>query len=111
ADGVDFLVHLHEADVARGHERAGRAGLYAFAAGDAGRGAHGVVQVKDDLGMLAAVGVADHVVDLLFTAGAHAARALDAGVEVDRHRRMRQVGPRLLARGETRFAHAEFLGP
>ena len=38
---------------------------------------------------------ADHVVDLLVAAGAQAARALDAGVEVDRDRRVRGVGRHL----------------
>ncbi len=57
--------------------------------------------------MRAAKGVADHVVDLLLAAGAHAARALDAGVEIDRHRRMGDVGRRLRARLETRLADAE----
>jgi hypothetical protein len=50
---------------------------------------------------------ADHVVDLLVAAGAHAARALDAGVEVDRDRRVRQVGSDLAARREARLADAQ----
>ena len=54
--------------------------------------AHGVVQVEHHLGVRAAQCQADDVVDLRFAAGAHAAVALDAGVEVDGHGRMGQVG-------------------
>ena len=94
----------HEIGVLRRRERAGGAGLHAFAAGHAGRLAHRVAQVEHDLRVPAAKRVADDVVDLLLAAGAHAARALDAGVEVDRHRGMREVRRRLRARGEARLA-------
>ena len=68
--------------------------------------AHGVVEVEHDRAVRAAQRVADDVVDLLLAAGAHAAVALDAGVEVDRHGRMRQVGRGLLAaQGLERRAH------
>ena len=53
---------------------------------------------------VAAERVADDVVDLLLAARAHAARALDARVEVHRHRRMRQIGRGLLRGGEARLA-------
>ena len=43
---------------------------------------------------MAAAGHADHVVDLHLAAGADAEIALDAGVEIDRHRRMAAVGRR-----------------
>ena len=54
ADAVDLAVGLAGEDVVlvdqrRRHQRAGRAGLHAFAAGDAGRGAHRVVEVEHDL--------------------------------------------------------------
>jgi hypothetical protein len=52
----------------------------------------GVVHVEDDLRVRAAKGQADHVVDLLVAAGAQAAGALDAGVQVDGDGRVRQVG-------------------
>ena len=68
------------------HQRAGRAGLDAFAAGDAGRGAHRIVEIEDDLGVEATLRHADHVVDLDLAAGAHAEVAVDAGVEIDAHR-------------------------
>src|SRR5581483_4848176 len=68
-----------------GHQRAGRAGLHAFAAGDAGRFAHRIVEIEYDLGVVVAVRHADHVVDLDLAAGAHAQPALDAGIEVDAH--------------------------
>jgi hypothetical protein len=93
---VDRLVDGLKAHFARRHQRAGRAGLHALAAGDAGRGAHRVVHVEHDARVLAAVGVADHVVHLLLSTGAHAARALDAGIEVDRDGGVRNVGFRLL---------------
>ena len=86
---------------ARLHQRAGRAGLHALAAGDAGRAAHRVVEVEHDLRAVAAIGHADHVVDLHLAAGAHAEAAMDAGVEIDRHGRMRAVGGGLLARRES----------
>ena len=55
ADAVDLAVGLARVrtlfvvDQRRRHQRAGRAGLHAFAAGDAGRGAHRVVEVEHDL--------------------------------------------------------------
>ncbi len=111
AHRFDLLVGHGERGVARRHQRAGRAGLHAFAAGDAGRCAHRIVHVEDDLRVLAAEGQADDVVDLLVAAGAQAACALDAGVEVDRDRGVRHVLRRLRARGEARLADAEFFGP
>ncbi len=65
--------------------------MHALAAGDAGGIAHGIVEVEHDLGMLAAVRVADDVVHLLLAAGAQAARALDAGIQVDRDRRVGEI--------------------
>ena len=47
---------------------------------------------------VAAAGHADHVVDLHLAAGADAEIALDAGVEIDRHRRMAAVGRRRVRR-------------
>ena len=111
ADRIHLLVGLHHADAAGRHQRAGRAGLHAFAAGHAGRGAHRVVLVEHDLRRRAAEGIADHVVALLFAAGAHAAVALDAGVKVHAHRRVRFVARRLFARLETRVGHAQLAGP
>jgi len=98
--GVHGLVDLLEIRVTRRRERAGRARLHAFAACDAGRAAHRIVEVEHDLRMAAAEGVADHVVHLLLATRPHAARALDAGIEVDRHRRVREVRSRLTARRE-----------
>ena len=91
AHRVDRLLGTTLRDLARGHQRAGRTRLDAFAAGHAGRVAHRVVEVEHDLRVTAAKGVADDVVDLFLAAGAHAAAALDAGVEVDRNRGMRDV--------------------
>ena len=91
ADRLHLPVGHRQADVAGRHERAGRARLHALAAGDAGGVAHRIVEVEHDLRLAAAEGVADDVVHLLLAAGADAAPALDAGVEVDGDRRMRQI--------------------
>ena len=53
--------------------------------------AHRVVEIEHDLFVVAAARHADHVVGLHFAAGADAEVALDAGVEIDRHRRMAAV--------------------
>ena len=114
ADRIDLAVHLLGADVRLGAERARGAGLHAFAAGHAGAFGHGVVEVEDDLALGPAQRVADHVVDLLFTAGAHAAVALDAGVQVHRHGGVAQIGRGLLAaQGFQRgpHCHAQAGGP
>ena len=114
ADRVHFFVHDLVADMGLGHERAGGAGLHAFAAGHASAAAHGVVQIEHDFAVRAAHGVADHVVDLLFAAGAHAAVALDAGIEVHRHRGVRHIGGGLVAAQGFEFGadlHAQAIGP
>ena len=53
--------------------------------------AHRVVEVEHDLLVMAAAGHADDVVDLHLAAGADAEIALDAGVEIDRHRHVAAV--------------------
>ncbi len=75
AHAVDFAVRRALEDVLlvdhrRRHQRAGRAGLHAFAAGDAGGGAHRIVEIEHDLLGHAAARHADHVIDLHFAAGA-----------------------------------------
>ena len=74
------------------HQRAGRAGLHAFAAGDASRTAHWIVEIEHRPRADAAERHADHVIDLDFAAGAHAQPAIDAGIEIDRHGGVGQVG-------------------
>ncbi len=93
------------------HQRAGRTGLHALAAGDTGGLTHRIVEVEHDLGVGIAIGHADHVVDLHLAAGAHAEAALDAGVEIDAHRRMAGVGCPALGRRKAAFGDARFLGP
>ena len=90
--GGHLLIGTHEAGILGRHERARRAGLHAFPAGDAGAHAHRIIEVEDDLRMRAAEGVADHIVDLFFAAGPYAAVALDAGVEIHRDGGVRQIG-------------------
>ena len=99
-DRIDLAIgfnHMRTGGVA---ECAGRTGSDAFAAGDAGGLTHRVADIEHDLGVMTALCQADDVVDLGFAAGPQAARALDAGIEVDRDCRVRQVGCRLMARLE-----------
>ena len=107
ADAIDRAVGAcarngrRASSIVAGMQRAGRTGLDAFAAGNAGAVAHRVVEVEHDLVVGAAAGHADHVVDLHLAAGPHAQSAFDAGVEMDRHRRMAAVGRGLMrARGK-----------
>jgi hypothetical protein len=116
ADAVDLAVglggeHVLVVDQCRRHQRAGRAGLDAFAAGDAGRLPHWVSKIEHDLFAMAAPGHADDVVHLHFAAGADAERALDAGVEIDRHGGVAAVGLRLSAGGEAARGDADAIGP
>src|SRR5690606_16009865 len=105
ADAVDGLVGGAAAmaglqvDDGFRHQRASRAGLDAFAAGDAGGVAHRIVEIEHDLLVEAAPGHADDVVDLHLAAGADAEIAIDAGVEIDRHRRVREIRRRPMGRG------------
>src|SRR5579863_10104733 len=78
-------------DPRRRQKRAGRAGLHAFAASNAGAVAHRVVEIEDDLGIGAAQRHADNVIDLHLAAGANAEIALDAGIEMHRHRWVRAI--------------------
>src|SRR5437660_6671762 len=111
ADAVHLLLDRLQSDAACRHQRAGGARLHAFAAGDAGRLAHRVVEIEHRHRPVAAVRIADDVVDLHLAAGAHAARALDAGVEVHRDRRVRNIALWLLASCEPGIADAEALRP
>jgi len=94
---IDLAVHLLCAHVALGHERACGAGLHTFATGHTAALPHGVGQIEDHLRVRAAVGQTDHVIDLQVAAGAFAAVALDAGIQVHGHGRMRHVGRYRLA--------------
>ena len=97
ADAVGFAVKISAvADLVfvcncGGHQRACWAGLHAFATGHARAVAHRVIHVENRVGIVAATSHADDVIDLYFTASAHAKAALNAGVKVDRHRDMRRV--------------------
>src|SRR4051812_37270743 len=73
-DGAVRILRTHVRVIDQGsrHQCAGRAGLHAFAAGDAGRRTHRIVEVEYDLLAMAATGHADDVVDLHFAAGADA---------------------------------------
>ena len=116
AQRVDLAVGIGDAGLVliehhRGHQRAGRAGLHAFAAGHAGRFPHRIVEVEHDLGAVIAIGHADDVVDLHLAAGAHAEAALDAGVEIDAHGRMAGVALPALGGREAAFGHPDLFRP
>ena len=96
-NGVHFFVDNLGAQLCFWHQRPRGAGLHAFAARHAGAVTHGVVQIEHDLAVAAAHGIANNVVDLLFAARTHAAVALDAGIQVDGHSRMRHIGLGLFA--------------
>src|SRR5437764_1700406 len=116
AKRIDLPVGIRDAGLFliqhyRGHQRAGRAGLHAFAAGDAGRFTHRIVEVENDLVTVIAIGHPDHVIDLDLSARALAQPALNAGIEVDAHRRMAGVTGPALGGGETAFGHLDLFGP
>src|SRR5436309_1094991 len=99
--------HIRLVEEGCGHQRASRTGLHALATGDAGRFPHGVVEIEYDLFAITAAGHADHVVDLHLAASADAEIALNAGVEIDRHRRVAAVGNRRGVAGKP--AHDDIL--
>ena len=110
-DGIDRLVCYFHAHAVRRHQCAGGAGLHTLAASDAGRVTHGIVEIEHDLRIMPAEGIADHVVDLLLPAGAYAARALDAGIEVDRDPGMRQIRLGLAATRKARLSDFQIACP
>ena len=115
ADAIDFLVRHDGIRLFGRGQCASRARLHTLATRHTRRHPHRVVEVKHDLRFRPAKRVADDVVVLFFAASANAARALDAGVEVHAHRRMRKIwcGGGMLCdfRGEARFRHAKFVCP
>ena len=110
-DGINLLVRFHQTHVPGRHQGAGRTGLHAFAAGHTGALTHQVTHVEYDFGVLAAQGVTDNVVHLLFPAGAHATGALDTGIQVDRDRGVRQVRSDRLARLEAGREYVQLRSP
>ena len=72
----------------RRHQRPGGAGLDALAARHAGRLAHRVREIEDDLGVMASSGHADDIIHLHFTARPHTKPAMNARIEIDPHRWM-----------------------
>ena len=84
--------------------------MNALAASHAGADPHGISEIKNDLGMGTAEGVADDVVDLLLAAGAHTPRALDTGIKINGDGGMGQIASGLFSSGKAGFAHTETLG-
>ena len=91
------------------HQRAGGTGLHALSACNAGGQSHRIVEVEYRLGIYIAEAHPDHVIDLDLAAGAHAQPTIDAGVEIDRHGGMRQIGFQNVDEPET--ASRRFSGP
>ena len=86
------------------HQRAGGAGLHAFAASHARAFAHRIGEIKGGKAVVAASRHADHIVDLNFTAGAHAKAALDAGIKIDPHGDVAVIQQRDMPFGQFRKA-------
>ena len=61
--------------------------------------------------MITASGIANDIIDLHFTAGAHTARALDAGIQVDGNGGMTEIGLRLRPASKPRLAQLHLLRP
>ena len=96
ADRINLLIYLLRAHQRLGHQRPRRTGLHTFAACHATALAHAVALIKYDFCVTATQGHANHIVDLHLTAGPHTSRALDAGIEIHRHRGVRKIIGRLL---------------
>ena len=95
----------------RRHKCSGWASLHAFAAGDAARFPHGIVEVEHDFRVMVAVGHANHIIDLNFAAPAQAEAALDAGIKIDAHGRMTGIANPACRRGEAAFCDLHATGP
>ena len=108
---MHLFIGLDQARFTRGHQRTGGAGLHALAARHAGGIAHRIIDIEDDFCMFATEGKTNHVVHLLFAAGAHAARALNARIQIHRDAVVRQVGLRLMACLKARLAELKFTCP
>ena len=93
ANRVHLAVDFLRAHQGLGIERPRRAGLHALTAGHTTALAHGIGHVKHDARVGTTPLHANHLVDLLLAAGPHAAVALNAGIQVHRHRRVGQVLP------------------
>ena len=89
----------------------GWAGLNAFAAGDTGAIAHWVVEIENDLRLRTPMRHPNHVIDLNVAACADTQCAVDAGIQVDRHRRVRKVRIRRTLRRETAVIDTYGVGP
>ena len=83
------------------------ASLYTFTAGNTGGRAHRIILVKHNFGMRATKRVADHIVRLFFAARPDAAGALDARIQIHRHRGVREIRIGLKPWLETGFFHTQ----
>ena len=103
AHRVDFLVNHLRAHLRLGHQCPGRASLHTLATSNATATAHVVLHIKHNLTVRTAMCIADDIVHLLFTTSSHAAVALNTGIQVDSHGRMRDISRRLLAPQALKF--------
>ena len=119
ANALDLFVEIRPVadlvfiDNARRHQRASGAGLHTFATCHAGALPHRVVEIKDRIAVLPPACHADHVIDLHLAAGPNAEAALDARVQIDRHRHMAVIQKRdapLFELGEAALVNAVQLG-
>ena len=97
ADRIHFFIHHLGTYLRLRHQGTRRASLHTFATSHARAIAHLVIQIKHDLAVCAAMGIANHIVHLFFAAGTHTAIALDTRIEVHRHRGVRHIAGGLLA--------------
>ena len=98
---------------AGGHQRAGGAGLNAFATGHTAGRPHRVIQIEHGKRIVAAIRHTYHVVHLNFTAGADAKVTLDTGIKVHAHRDVAVIQQRNafgIHRRKTAFGDAVQIG-
>ena len=100
ANTFDFLIkigaipNLLLINNSRGHEGTRGAGLDAFTTGHTRAVAHWVSHIERWVGVMATSGHADHIIDLNFSARAHAQTTLNTSIKVDGHRNVAVVDQR-----------------
>ena len=95
ANGIYFLVNHLRSNLRLGHEGARWTSLHTFSTSHTSAAAHTVLQVKHNLTLCTTMCKANDVVDLLFAAGAHTSVALNTGIKINGHGRMRDITRRL----------------
>ncbi len=111
ANTVDLSIDHFLAEAGGRHQGPGRAGLNALATAHARAVTHRVIEVEDDLGVMTSLGHADDVIDLNLPAGPDTKVAVDAGIQIDGHRRMAHIGCRTHSSREPAIVLSHFVGP